>query len=145
MPLSQKGASYKNQAYIRQLDPKLAEALDDIASQTQTIMTQGNFGKTGTPPAPSAPTAVSAKALNGVFTATINHPNAPAGTTWVFQYSTSSQFTDDSTITTTLAHPVWQASLPQQKLYFRAAAKTGSSPQSAWTYFGSGANPVAVS
>ncbi len=143
MALSQKGATYKNQAYIRQLDPKLAEALDDVASQVQAVRTQGNFGTTGTPAAPSAPSAVSASALNGLFTANITHPNAPAGTTWVLQYSTSSQFTNP--ISTTLAHPVWQDSLPQQKLYFRAAAKFPASPQSSWTYFGSGTTPTAVS
>jgi hypothetical protein len=141
--LNQKGASYSNRAYILGKDRLLVEALDDIASPVQAILIQGNFGRDGTPDPPSAPTALQASALNGLFTVTIVHPNAPAGTQWRLQYSSSPNFTNP--IDVGLLHPNWQASLPQQVLYFRAAAKFSASAQSAWTYLGSSAKPIAVS
>lgn len=143
MALSQKGANYKNRAHIQNRDRHLAEALDDIASQAQALATQGNFSKSGTPAPPSAPTAVQAIAANSLFTVNIVHPNAPPGTTWVLQYSTSPQF--QSPFTVGLLHPEWQGSLPNQVLHFRAAAKFPASAQSAWTYLGSSAKPISVS
>ena len=140
MALSQKGANYKNRALLLNRDRLLAEALDDIASQAQSSLTQGNFGKNGTPNPPSAPTAIQAKSQAGLFTVSIVHRAAPAGTTWRLQYSTSPQFTNP--IDVGLVHPVWQGYVPNQKLYFRAAAKFPASAQSAWTYLGSSASPV---
>ncbi len=142
MALSQKGASYKNRAHIVNDNRLLAEALDDLASQTQAALTQGNFGKNGTSAPPSAPTAIQVTAQAGLFTATIVHPNAPAGVTWVLEYASNPQF--KNAITVGLAHPMWQASLPGQVLYFRTAAKFPSSAQSAWMYLGSSAKPAFV-
>lgn len=141
--LTQKGATYSNRAHILNQSRLLAQALDDIASQVEAVRSQGNFGVNGSASPPSAPSALQASVKSGLFTVTIVHPNAPAGTQWRLQYSSSPQFTNP--IDVGLLHPVFQASLPQQVLYFRAAAKFPASEQSAWTYFGSSAKPVSVS
>jgi hypothetical protein len=140
MPLSQKGAGYQNRDYVREKDMFLADALDDIASQVQAVVTQGNFAKGGVPSPPSAPTALSVQFKAGTFTATISHANAPVGTEWHLQYSTSPQFT--SPIDVGLLHPVFQAYLPNQLLFWRVAAKFPSSANSPWVYFGSSALPT---
>lgn len=130
MPLTQTGATYKNQATIRNQNRLLAEALDDIASQVQAVRSQGNFGVNGTAAAPSAPTALQVTAQAGLITWSIVHPHAPAGTQWVLEYSTSPTFANP--VQVGLLKPMYQAYLPNQTLYSRAAAKFAASGQSAW-------------
>lgn len=142
MPLSQTGANYKNRAHILSRDRLLAEALDDIMSKAQASLNQGNFSQNGTPAPPSTPTAISVAAKMGLFTVSIQHPKAPAGTQWVLQYADNLQFNDP--ITVGLLHPSWQQSLPNQVLFFRAAAKFPASAQTPWVYLGSSAKPTSI-
>lgn len=142
MSLSQTGASYKNRAHILSRDRLLAEALDDIMSKAQASLNQGNFSPNGTPAPPSTPSGISVTVKMGLFTVNILHPKAPAGTQWVLQYASNPQFQDP--ITVGLLHPSWQQSLPQQNLFFRAAAKFPASAQTPWVYLGTSAKPTSL-
>lgn len=137
MPLYHKGANYENRANIK--DQFTLGALDDLASQIQAVVTQGNFSKQGKPQPPSTPVAVAVTSNNGLVTATISHPNAEPGTRWVVQYDTSPQF--PAPITEEAAYPVWQKQLPQRAVYVRVAAKFLTSDNTPWVYYGSSASP----
>lgn len=147
MALTQKGATYKNQSELQRRDRILGEALDDLASQVAAARSQGNFGLQGAPGPPSPPTALQVSAQAGLFSATIVHNNAPAGTQYVLQYSASKNFLNP--ISELLTHTPnittsWQKSLPGTQLYLRVAAKFPASELSAWTYVGSSASPTLV-
>jgi hypothetical protein len=146
MALSQKGATYKNQAELSRKDRLLGEGLDDLASQVAAVRLQGNFGKNGAISAPSSPTALQVTPTAGLLTATIVHNSAPAGTQYVLQYSTAKNFlnpisevlTHTPSITTT-----WQKALPAGgQYYLRVAAKFPASPLGSWVYYGTPAAPV---
>jgi hypothetical protein len=141
MALSQPGAGYRHRANIK--DQYIRDALDDIISQHQAVVNQGNFSNTGVTLPPSTPVAVTVVLKNGLYTATINHPKAPVGTRWVLQYSPSPIFTDPISVDLGES-PIWQNYLPNQTLYFRAAAKFLTSEKSPWIYLGSAASPLAA-
>jgi hypothetical protein len=148
MALTQTGATYKNQSHLQKQDRLLGQGLDDLASQIQTIRTQGNFGQAGQISPPSSPSALQVTAASGLFTARVTHNSAPAGTQYVLQYAASPNFqnpisevlTHTPTITTT-----WQKTLPTgTALYFRIAAKFPASGLGPWVYAGGSASPAAV-
>ena len=148
MALTQQGAQYKNRDHLVRTERFSGEAMDDLASQVAAVRNQLNAGLTGPPDPPSAPSALQVTTNgSGLFSATIQHNNAPAGTQYVFQYSTSANFTDGATTTEILTHTpgittTWQKSLPGQKLYFKVAAKFPASEMGSWVYLGSGASPT---
>lgn len=149
MALSQRGATYKNQSELQRRDRILGEALDDLASQVQAARSQGNFGLAGAPASPSPPAALQVVPATGLLTATIVHKNAPPGTQYVLQYSTTTNFlnpisevlTHTPNITTT-----WQKSLPiGGHYYLRVAPKFPASPLGPWVYYGTSASPTVAS
>lgn len=143
MTISQTGGQYKNQAELARRDRFLGEALDDLASQTQTIRNQANLGVMGSPAPPSTPAKLSVSVSNGIIQAVITHPNAPTGTNYRIEYSTTPNFLNP--IAVDLGEvPVFHASLPAQKLYFRAAAKFSASELTPFIYFGSQTSPTLV-
>jgi hypothetical protein len=149
MALTQTGAKYKNQSELQRRDRILGEGLDDLASQIAAARIQGNFGLNGPPSPPSTPTALQVTAASGLFTATVIHHSAPAGTQYVLQHSTAPNFPPGSTISETLnsvdgVSTTWQRSLPGQQLYFRIASKFPASPISKWVYVGTSASPTQV-
>jgi|SRR5580700_5797861 hypothetical protein len=149
MALTQTGATYKNQSELQRRDRILGEGLDDIASQVAAARIQGNFGLNGPPDPPSAPTALQVTAESGIFTATVIHHSAPAGTQYILQHSTAPNFPAASTISETLnsapgIQTTWQRSLPGKQLYFRIAPKFPASPIGRWVYVGTSASPTQV-
>lgn len=138
--LRKTGAGYDYRDSIK--DKFVRAGIDDIASRLQNVMALGNYAANGQPDPPPAPTAMQAQAQNGLITVSISHSNPPAGTKWVFQYSSDPLFA--APISTTLDHPIWQQYLPGQKLYMRVAAKFSASPQSPWVYLGSANSPQVV-
>lgn len=149
MTLSQKGAQYDYREHIK--DPWLRAIHDQHASKIQAILTQGNYGEKGPPEPPSAPSQLNVIAGSGVLTASIVHKNAPAGTQYVLQYSTSPNFEPSTVISETLNSisaeiPTnWQKSLTGFKGYLRIATRFPSSGLGPWVYHGSSANPTQVS
>lgn len=133
-------AGYVNREHVK--DPYLKGSLDDLASQAAAIMRQGNFVAKGSPSPPSQPAALAVSSINGLVTATINHPDAPEGTQWVLSYSTSPTF--QNAIPETLSHPTWQRYIPQQTVYFKVTAKFPASGESSAAYFGTSVNPTPV-
>jgi hypothetical protein len=147
MALTQTGAKYKNQSELQRRDRILGEALDDLASQRAAIAIQGNFGLNGPPDPPSTPTALQVTAASGLFTATVIHHSAPAGTQYVLQHSTTPNFQNPISETLNSVDGVattWQRSLPGQQLYFRIASKFPASPISKWVYVGTSASPTQI-
>ena len=128
--LREKGAGYVHRENIK--DPFTKGALDDISSQVQAIRRQGNFTALGSPSPPSAPNSLAVSSLNGLVTATINHPGAPPSTKWVLYYSVSPTFQD--AIEVELGRPFFQQYLPQHTLYFKVTAKSAASAETAPVY-----------
>jgi|ERR1039458_1632239 hypothetical protein len=141
MALSRNGAGYVGRENVK--DQYDLEAKDDLANQIAAVRVQANLGKDGPPDPPSKPSGLAVSSQSKLFTATILHPNAPPGTQWVLQYSTSPNF--QAPITVGLLHNTWQSFLPGQTLFFRVAAKFAASEQTAWTYLGTSVQPLAVS
>lgn len=127
-----KGAVYDYRTAIK--DQFVQGALDTLANRIQNVIESGNFAQNGNPSPPSAPNSLAVTAQNGLVTATINHPHAPAGTQWVLYYSTSPTFQSGSTIEVQIARPFFQQYLPQQTLYFKATAKFQASSETSPVY-----------
>jgi len=145
MALSQTGANYVNRAHVQSRDQLLARALDDIVSQTQAVATQTQASVTGKTAPPSAPTALSISAVNGHALATITHENAPAGTNYLIEYSSTPNFQNPVQIDNGISKTWPQYLKGQGTLYFRAAARFSTSAASEYIYFGTQSNPTPVS
>ncbi len=145
MAISQKGASYRNQAEIQGKDRLVAQALDDLASQIEATRAQGNFGQSGPPAAPHPLTAIGVVGQNGFAAVTLTHNSAPAGTRYVIEYSSTPNFQGNTVTRVDNGISLsWQQYLKGQKLYFRAAAMFPASDLSPWIYFGGPASPTVV-
>jgi hypothetical protein len=139
--ISQKGARYDDRAHIR--DQHVLNALDDLASQLQAIRTQGVYGEKGAPSAPSTPQSISVAALKGFGTVAITHNNAPAGTQYTLQYSSSPSFASVVEVDNGSSLS-WQQYLKGHTFFFRARARFSASDPSPWVYYGTQANPTPV-
>jgi|HubBroStandDraft_1064217.scaffolds.fasta_scaffold09152_7 hypothetical protein len=144
MAISQSGANYKNQSELQRRDRLLGDALDDLASQNEAIRKQGNFGQQGAPDPPHPLTNILVKAANGFATVTLTHNNAPAGSNYVVQFSTTKNFQNPITVDNGISLTLQQY-LKGQTLFFRAAPKFPTSTLAPWIYFGGQATPTAVS
>ena len=144
MAVSQDGAGYRRRAEIRQIPTYgkfLAEALDDLASQTRAVANQTNSNTHGAQTAPNAPASLAVSVANGIFTATITDAAAKAGTAYLLEYDTAPNFTNPITVDLGIAKR-WSANLKGLALYFRAASTFYTSSASPWTYFGSAQTPT---
>lgn len=142
MSLSQKGAQYLGRDGISS-NPKLREVLraaDDIASQVQAIRTQGNFGVSGNPVPPHPITAINVVNSSGFAQVTLTHANAPPGTRYIIEYSTTANFLSPTQIDNGVSL-TFQQYLHGQTLYFRAATMFPASGLSPWVYFGGAVKP----
>jgi hypothetical protein len=143
MALSQPGADYKNRAHVHNQDPLLGRALDDVMDKVQAIAIQTNASVTGKASAPSAPTALSVSASAGHGLVTITHENAPAGTNYLIEYSTTPNFKSPVQIDNGISKSYAQY-LKGQTLYFRAASRFSTSDPSNYVYFGTQNSPTPV-
>lgn len=147
MALNPTGSQYRNQDAIQKKDRVLGEAIDDIASQIEQIRQQGNFGSLGPPAAPHPLTKIVVTPSGGFASIQLTHNNAPAGTRYIIEMSSTSNFLAgtvqriDAGIS--LAPP--PIYLKNLTLFFRAAPMFLSSDLAEWTYFGGTAAPTAVS
>lgn len=146
MALSQTGANYKNQSELQRRDRMLGDALDDLASQVQSARSQGNFGQAGPPSAPHPLTAIQVTPSAGFAYISLTHNNAPSGTQYVIEVSSSPNFPSSGTQRIdngiSLSHPPLY--LKGLTMYFRAAPKFPASGLAPWTYFGGQNAPSAV-
>ncbi len=109
---------------------------------------QGNYGIDGALAPPSSPTALQVTAASGLFTATVAHHSAPAGTRYVLQYASTPNFlspiSEELGSTSGIA-TTWQKSLPSGTgLYFRIASKFPASNLGPWVYVGNTAGPQLI-
>ena len=143
MALSQKGAGYANQAWVRQHRYELGQAMDDIASQVQAIAKQTNAPTSGSQATPPVPSALMVTAAAGFATAMVTNNQAPAGVNYTLQYSTSPSFSSPISVDLGTAL-TFHAYLHGLTLYFRVAARYATSALSGWTYFGTAAAPTSL-
>jgi hypothetical protein len=145
MALSQPGADYKNRAHVHNKDPLLGRALDDVMDKVQAVANQTNASVTGKASAPSAPTALSVTNNNGHATLGITHENAPAGTNYLIEYSTTKNFVPGSFVQVDNGiSKSYGQYLKGQTLYFRTAARFSTSEPSSFVYFGTQNSPTPV-
>lgn len=155
MAISQKGATYEGRAGIENPPTSLREfakhvlrAMDDLASQSAAIRTQGNFGVSGPPEAPPALVSLSVTAQDGIFdVSVIPNQAAPAGTEHFADYSTTPNFQNFTTVPLTAPQGAarWRGALGNQTLYWRAYSKLPASAPSKFIYFGGPTNPNPIS
>lgn len=143
MALSQSGANYVNRAHVQSKDKDLARALDDIVSQTNAVAKQTNASVTGKADPPSVPTALNVTASNGHGLVSITHENAPSGTNYLIEYSTTPNFLSPVQIDNGISK-TWPQYLKGQTLYFRAASRFSTSETSQFIYHGTQTNPTPV-
>jgi hypothetical protein len=137
-------SQYSNRAHVQQKDPLLAQALDSIVAQIQSIATQTVATINGVTPAPPIITALSVLASSGIFDIQIQD-NAPVhrGINYFVEYSTTPNFVQPHVIDLGASRS-YRATWGNQTLYFRAYSQYSTSPPSPTVYFGSEAVPTAV-
>lgn len=146
MALNPTGAKYRNQDAVQKKDRVLGEAIDDVASQVEQIRQQGNFGPTGPPAAPHPLTKITVTAASGFASIQLTHNNAPAGTRYVVEMSSTPNFLPGTVQTHDIGislapPPIYLKGLTR---YFRAAPKFLSSNLASWIYFGGPTSPTAI-
>jgi len=143
MALSQGGANYANRRYIQGQDKYTAGALDDLASQIQTVADQTGANPAGIVAAPTQPAAITVTAAGGFGTVAVSDPNAADGTQYLLEYDTTPNFLSPIEVDLGIAQS-WHGYLLGLTLYFRVAAYFPTSGLSAFAYFGPVNNPTAV-
>lgn len=150
MSLSQKGAIYEGRDAISNIPSSLRElakhtlrALDDVASQVQAVRAQGNFGQKGPPVAPHPVTAIAVANSGGFAKVTLTHANAPEGTRYIIEYSTTANFLNPQQVDNGVSL-TFERYLHGQTLFFRAAPMFPASGLAQFTYFGSQTNPTST-
>ena len=137
-------ASIRNLEYIRSKDPKLYEALMDLAAHQDNITQQVNGNPTGQPQAPPAIDAVNVTGQNGHFHVQIQHQaEIYRGVKYYAEYADNPNFTSPHTIhmgdsrehTTFLGNGTY---------YWRAYAAYSSSPAGRPAYHGGAGTPLPV-
>lgn len=139
MPLS-----VRNIQAIRDKDPQLGEALDDVLGHIQSVMTQTNSSPNGQTQAPPAPSSLKVIASQGIFDAAITD-NAPVnrGINYFLQYSSTPGFNAPTTIDLGQSRN-HRVHLGNQILYWRAHSSYPTGPISGHAYHGSEGNPMPV-
>jgi hypothetical protein len=132
---------YRNRAYVHQFDPRLAEALDDIAQQLRTAANQTKANPQGKPIAPNAPAQLSVSASDGFYTAKI--ADKEDGKFYVLEHASTSSFQDATTVDLGVAKN-WSAQLGSGAKYFRVRATHYTGDYSGYVYHGPSNNPSAV-
>lgn len=139
MAFSEKGAGYRGRDHIR--DQHLKAALDDIASQVQSVAANTNSTKTGIRLAPAQPTALAISAAGGFCTAAITSPKVAANAAYILEYSTTPNFQSPQRVDNGISLS-FERYLAGQTLYFRVASTLYTSALSPWVYFGPANNPT---
>jgi hypothetical protein len=133
--------------YLRQRDPRLAEAIEGIQSAINNLASQLGGAPVGSQNAPIPPQALNVTAAGGIFDIAISDPY-PATTEvapeYFLEYSASPTFSAPVVIHLGPARN-HRAYLGNQTLYWRCYSQVGrASPPSALTYFGPVNAPAAV-
>ena len=134
----------RNLDYIRNQDPRLYEALQDIVQQHATLAQQVNGNPTGNPVAPPAPGGVTVQAQNGHFQVSIQDGGEIyRGIQYHVEHADNPHFTNSHTEHLGATRNA-NLFLGNATRYFRAYSSYGSSPASAPVYHGSPVQPIAV-
>jgi hypothetical protein len=133
--------------YLRQKDPRLAEALQKVQDAINQMALQTASSPSGPMPTPAQPTSLSVNASGGIFDIAItdNNPaNSKLAPDYFLEYSTTSNFAQPTVIHLGPARN-HRVNLGNQVLYWRAYAQHGrSSDPSPPVYFGSQVTPTPV-
>jgi hypothetical protein len=136
---------YRNRNWLRQRDPRLTEALDDLTAVTTRLTKRTGTQLARIPSGPPAPSALTVTGQDGIFDAKISDSNAiKYGIGYFLEYSTTPNFTNPIPIDLGAARN-WRGMLGNLTLYWRCYSQYwGAETPSEITYFGTQKNPTAV-
>jgi len=137
-------AQYTNRSHVQKIDPLLAQALDSIVAQVQSVATQTAATINGFTPSPPVISALSVLASSGIFDIQIQDNNpVQRGINYFVEYSTTPNFAQPH-IVDLGASRSYRATWGNQTLYFRAYSQYPTSAPSEVVYFGASNAPTAV-
>jgi hypothetical protein len=135
----------RNLEAIRQKDPQLGQAFDDVLAMIQTTSQQANVTPSGNAIAPPPNvSSLQVTSANGAFSAAIidNNP-VVRGINYFLEYSPTPAFNAPIVIDLGASRN-WEGVLGNRILYWRAYSSYPTSARSTPVYFGSQAAPTAV-
>lgn len=137
--------TYRNRSFIKNSDPLVAEALDDILNLLQNTLDQANTAATGTITPPPSVSSIQITAAQGIFDAAIvdNISGVVRGINYFLEYSTSPSFTAPVVIDLGASRN-WRGFLGNQVLYWRGYSSYPTSARSEPAYYGTQSQPIAV-
>jgi hypothetical protein len=135
---------YRYRSHVQKIDPVLAQALDSIVEQIQSVATQTAATVNGFTPAPHPISQLSVLASAGVFDIQIQD-NTPVqrGINYFVEFSTTPNFVQPHVVNLG-ASRTYRSYWGNQTLYFRAYSQYSTSQPSQPVYFGSSSAPTAV-
>lgn len=134
----------RNLHYIRQKDPKLAEAFDDLVKAMGNVSVQTVTHPDGANVQPAPVNSVKVVAQDGIYHATItDHNPVYRGVNYFLEYDTDPTFPSPQVIDNKSSR-TWRGHLGNQSLYWRAYSQypQGGAPSTPVAH--GGAQPVAV-
>lgn len=139
------GGNYPNRPVIKQFNAKLAEALDSIQSQINSMAQQTTASAQGSTDAPPQISQVTVSAANGIFSIAITDNNPVfRGINYFVHYSESVSFANPHVLDLGSSRN-WRGMLGSLTLYFRATSSYPTSESSPFTYCGTASAPTPVS
>lgn len=129
---------------IESKDPFLGETIRDLLNAVNSHGVAVGVDPSGPAfPTPTAPASLTVTAQNGFFDAIINDSNPQRGLVYFLDWSTLPNFGAPRTIALGPARTEYKQ-LGSQTLYWRCYSQYQGSNISAYTYFGTQANPTPV-
>lgn len=137
--------NYRNRSKIKEQNPDIFEALEDITATMESMGQQVNASSTGVISSPPSISSLQVTAAQGIFDAAIGDNNSPVvrGINYFLEYSTSPTFVAPHVIDLGSSRN-WRGFLGNQVFYFRAYSAYPTSPRSDPTYYGTPTVPTAV-
>lgn len=135
---------YRNRQAIMADHPEMGQALDDIITHIQSVMTQTNSSPEGQASPPTAPVALNVTAAHGVFDAAItDNASVNRGINYFLEYSKNPSFNAPTSIDLGQSRN-HRTFLGNQTLYWRASSSYPTGPRSTHVYHGGNLTPMPV-
>lgn len=138
--------SYRNRAYIQKLDPRLAEAFDDVMQASNRIAQQTTASADRQSPTPAPPKiqAINVSAAQGIYDVQlVDNSDIYRGIEYFLEYSTTASFNAPVVIHLGTARN-WRRFLGNLTLYWRAYSQYPCSAPSEPVYCGAQNAPTPV-
>lgn len=138
-------ADYRRRAELKNLNPMVAEALDDLASRITNTGEQVAASPDGLVAPPPSVSSLAVSAAQGIFDISINDNNSSIvrGINYFLEYSLSPSFTAPH-VKDLGSSRNWRGFLGNQTLYWRAYSSYPTSARSKPVYYGTELQPTAT-